>query len=83
MVALLVAAGSSSLRHSKEEELFLLREQMQQLRQSNQTLEEKVRWVESEYARSLTLGKRLNEALLEEQERNRTLSERLQRVASR
>ena len=83
-MALLVAFGSSSLRHSTEEELILLRQQVHQLRQDNRSLEEKVRWVEGEYARSLTLGKRLNQALLEEQERNRTLNENAgQQTASR
>ena len=77
MVALLVAVGSSSLRRSTEEKLFLVRHQIEQLRHDNQALEEKVRWMEGRYAQTLTLGKRLNEALLREQERNRSLVQRL------
>ena len=77
MVALWVAVGSSSLRHSTEGELSLVRHQMEQLRQDNRALEEKVRWMEGRYAQTLTLGKRLNEALLREQERNRSLVQRL------
>jgi hypothetical protein len=74
MVALLVAFGSSSLRHSTEGELVSLRQQVERLQRDNQDLQEKVRWAEGRYAQSLVLGKRLNEALLQEQQRNRTLA---------
>ena len=78
MAALLVAFGSSSRRRSTEGELLLLEEQVHQLAQTNKTLEEKVRWVEGRYSQSVTLGKRLNEALIEEQAKTKALSERLQ-----
>ena len=78
MAALLVAFGSSSRRRSTEEELLFLERQVRQLAQDNKALEEKVRWVEGRYSTSLTLGRRLNEALAREQEKNRALSERLQ-----
>ena len=78
MAALLVAFGSSSRRRSTEEELLFLERQVRQLAQDNKTLEEKVRWVEGRYSTSLTLGRRLNEALAQEQEKNRALSKRLQ-----
>ena len=78
MAALLVAFGSSSRRRSTEGELLLLERQVQQLSQTNKALEEKVRWVEGRYSQSLTLGRRLNEALVREQERTRSLSERLE-----
>ena len=78
MAALLVAFGSSSRRRSTEGELLLLERQVQQLAQMNKALEEKVRWAEGRYSQSITLGRRLNEALIEEQEKNRALSERLQ-----
>ena len=77
MAALLVAFGSSSRRRSTEGELLLLERQVQQLAQTNKALEEKVRWVEGRYSQSITLGRRLNEALIREQVRNRELSERL------
>lgn len=73
-MALWVAFGSSSLRHSTEGELVLLRRQVDRLRQDNQDLQEKIRWTEGRYAQSLALGKRLNEALLQEQQRNRSLA---------
>ncbi len=79
----MVAFGSSSLRQSTEEELFLLRHQLQQLRHDNRTLEEKIRWMEGRYDRTLTLGKRLNQALLEEQKNSRTLAERLRQYSER
>ena len=78
MAALTVAFGSSSRRRSAEEELLLLERQVQQLAQDNKALYEKVRWVEGRYSTSLTLGRRLNEALMQEQAKNRVLSERLQ-----
>ena len=77
MAALLVAFGSSSRRRSTEEELFLLERQVQQLAQTNQVLEEKVRWVEGRYSNSIQIGRRLNTALIQEQAKNRDLSERL------
>lgn len=83
MVALAVAFGSSSLRHSTEEELLLLRHQVAQLKRDNRSLEEKVRWVEDRYSQTLTLGKLLNEALLEEQKNSRTLTERLRQSGER
>ena len=78
MAALLVAFGSSSRRRSTEEELLLLERQVQQLAQTNKTLEEKVRWVEGRYSQSIVLGRRLNQALAREQARNRDLSQRLE-----
>ena len=81
MAALLVAFGSSSRRRSTEEELLLLKRQVEQLAQTNQALEEKVRWTEGRYSQSITLGRRLNEALIHEQEKNRALAERLQQSA--
>lgn len=83
MVALTVAFGSSSLRQSTEEELFSVRHQLEQLKRDNRSLEEKIRWAEGRCARTLTLGRRLNEALLEEQKRSRTLAERLRRTSER
>lgn len=77
MAALLVAFGSSSRRRSTEEELLLLERQVRQLSQDNKQLAEKVRWVEGQYSSSLNLGRRLNEALQQEQAKNRALSERL------
>ena len=71
MAALLVAFGSSSRRHSTEEELL-------RLAQANKALEEKVRWIEGRYSTSVALGRRLNTALIQEQAKNRVLSERLQ-----
>ena len=79
MAALLVAFGSSSRRRSTEGELLLLERQVQQLAQTNKVLEEKVRWVEGRYSQSITLGRRLNQALIQEQARNRDLSDRLGR----
>ena len=79
MAALLVAFGSSSRRRSTEGELLLLERQVQQLAQTNKALEEKVRWVEGRYSQSITLGRRLNQALIQEQARNRDLSDRLGR----
>lgn len=79
-MALVVAFGSSSLRQSTEEELFALRHQLEQMRRDNQTLEEKIRWVEGRYSQTLTLGRRLNEALLEEQKHSRTLAHRLRQA---
>ena len=78
MAALVVAFGSSSRRRSTEEELLLLERQVQQLAQTNRALEEKVRWVEGRYSRSVTLGRQLNEALIREQAKTKDLSERLQ-----
>ena len=78
MAALLVAFGSSSRRRNTEGECLLLEQQVHQLAQVNKTLEEKVRWVEGRYSQSITLGRRLNEALIQEQAKNRALSERLQ-----
>ncbi len=78
MAALLVAFGSSSRRRSTEGELLLLEQQVQQLAQVNKVLEEKVRWVEGRYSQSITLGRRLNEALIQEQAKSRALAERLQ-----
>ena len=78
-----MAFGSSPLRQSTEEELFSVRHQLEQLQRDNRSLEEKVRWAEGRCARTLTLGKRLNEALLEEQKRSRTLAERLRRYSER
>ena len=78
MAALLVAFGSSSRRHNTEQEILFLERKIQQLAEANKALEEKVRWAEGRYAHSMTLGKRLNEALLQEQVKNRTLSEHLQ-----
>lgn len=77
MAALLVAFGSSSKRHRTETEVLLLEQQVQQLAQVNSRLEEKVRWVEGRYAQSYSLGKRLNQALLREQEKSRMLVLRL------
>ena len=79
MAALLVAFGSSSRRRSTEGELLLLERQVQQLARTNKALEEKVRWVEGRYSQSITLGRRVNEALIREQARNQDLSERLDR----
>ena len=79
MAALLVAFGSSSRRRSTEEELLLLERQVQQLAQTNRVLEEKVRWTEGRSSHFITLGRRLNEALIQEQEKNRILSQRLER----
>ena len=78
MAALLVAFGSSSRRRSTEGELLLLEQQVQQLAQVNKALEEKVRWVEGRYSQSITLGRRLNEALIQEQAKSRALAERLE-----
>jgi len=78
LAALLVAFGSSSRRRSTEGELLLSERQVQQLAQTNKALEEKVRWVEGRYSQSITLGRRLNEALIREQARNQDLSERLE-----
>ena len=78
MAALMVAFGSSSRRRSTEGELLVLEQQVHQLSRVNRTLEEKVRWVEGRYSQSVTLGRRLNEALIQEQAKNRALSERLQ-----
>ncbi len=78
MAALLVAFGSSSRRRSTEEELLLLERQVQQMAQTNRTLEEKVRWVEGRYSQSIALGRQLNEALIREQDKTKDLSERLQ-----
>lgn len=80
MTALMVAFGSSAKRHSGEEETLLLRQQALELRRENFELQEKLRWAESRYAQSRTLGKRLNEALLVEQAKNRALTERLQQT---
>ena len=80
MAALLVAFGSSSRRRSTEEELLLLERQVQQLAQTNKALEEKVRWVEGRYSQSITLGRRLNEELVREQQKTRDLSERLEQT---
>ena len=71
MAALLVAFGSSSRRHSTEEELV-------RLAQANKLLEEKVRWMEGRYSTSVALGRRLNTALIQEQAKTKALSERLQ-----
>lgn len=79
MTALMVAFGSSAKRHTVEDELHLLRQRVDRLAQTNQDLEEKLRWAEGKYAQFMTLGKRLNEALLQEQARNRVLSERLRK----
>lgn len=74
-----MAFGSSSRRRSTEGELLLLGRQVQQLARTNKALEEKVRWVEGRYSQSITLGRRVNEALIREQARNQDLSERLDR----
>ena len=79
MAALLVAFGSSSRRRSTEEELLLLERQVQELAQTNKALEEKVRWVEGRYSQSITLGRQLNQALVREQEKTKSLSERLEK----
>ncbi len=71
MAALLVAFGSSSRRHSTEEELL-------RLAQQNKALEEKVRWMEGRYSTVVALGRRLNIALVQEQAKTKALSERLQ-----
>ena len=78
LAALLVAFGSSFRRRGVEKKLTLLERQAQQLAQDNKELEEKVRWVEGRYSTSITLGRRLNEALVQEQAKNRVLAERLQ-----
>ena len=75
MAALLVAFGSSAKRHTSQEENLLLHRQVEQLDQANRRLEEKLRWVEDRFAQARSLGKRLNEALLEEQAKNRRLAE--------
>lgn len=77
MAALLVAFGSSSRRRSTEEELLLLERQVVQLAETNRALEEKVRWVEGRYSNSILLGRRLNEALVQEQAKTKALAERL------
>ena len=77
MAALLVAFSSSSKRRSTEEEVHLLSRRIEQLRQVNDSLEEKLRWAEGRYARSMVLGKELNHALLQEKKRNTTLAEQL------
>ena len=78
MAALLVAFGSSSRRRSTEGELLFLEQQVQQLARTNKALEEKVRWVEGRYSQSITLGRRLNEALIQEQAKTKALADRLE-----
>jgi len=80
MVALAVSFWSSFRRRGTEQELFLRERQVQQLAAANRALEEKVRWVESRFARSMSLGKKLNLALAQEQARSRQLAERLQQT---
>ena len=81
-MALFVAVGSSFLRRDREKEVVLLRQQVLQLHRDNQILGEKIRQVEGEYARSLALNRRLSQSLLEEQDRNQTLSEQLQQAGT-
>ena len=83
MIALVVAFGSSTLRQSTEGELALLQQQVDQLHQINEELRDKIRWWEGRYDQSLTLSRRLNQAFLEEQQRNHTLANQLHRYSER
>ncbi len=80
MTALAVAFGSSAKRTDSERQQQQLRRQVGELDRANRDLQEKLRWAESRYAQSRSLGKQLNEALLQEQAKNRALTERLRQM---
>ena len=80
MTALAVAFGSSAKRGDSEQQTLLLRQRAGELERANGDLQEKLRWTESRYAQSRNLGKQLNEALLQEQAKNRALTEQLRQM---
>ena len=83
MVALMVAFGSAAKRHGARQEVFLVHQQVSELRQENRELQERLRWTEARFAQSRTLGKQLNEALLAEQAKNQALSKRIQQISQK
>jgi len=78
MAALMVAFGASLKQRGLGSNLIFLEQQVQELSQANQSLQEKLRWVEGRYAQSRAMSKELNQALHQEKAKSNALIQRLQ-----
>lgn len=80
MAALLVAFGALARRRDLGGQLLALESRLERLQQNKEALEEKLRWVESRYAHTRSISRRLNEALYEEKARNEALARKLRQT---